>query len=636
MFYKSTIYILSICFICFIARVEAQEVDSLDRSTAGTIDSAMAISPDYMPVRYAAFHPVNFMPLHYRDLDISFFQTAEYGPLLRSRHIYQSLGINGQAHQSMIFDYNHEMGFSMISLPYPLYFKQQRDLYLYDVQTSYTKLAYTYGIPAEHNFQATHAQRTGRFDLVFNLSGNRNAGYFVHQEVGTLNLDVLVHYQTKRDIYGFTVSYLLNHLKLSENGGLSDCERFSRRSRRDSIVVKDLGTFNVVFSDAATLINTHDVSIQQYVNFRNRKDRYFGTVTHTFQYKNLKSLFTDHDLNNDFYQGNYYISSDSTCDSLHCHSIANALQWSNYTPMTQETDKNYDFRIACGIQHEYVRGRMPFYDGNSLSVFARTNIRLFKICDLSGSFSYSFRNYIKNDIIIRGTAAFAINRTKRHFTGVSTDFYRVAPDYFYTYYIGNHNVWYLNLLKQNNLKISAFWAFKDYRVSLNYFMLKNHVMIDETFMPWQYDRFINLIQLNVFVPLRVRNFSMDANLSLQHADTSFISVPLFAGKLSAAYDIRMFKKKLGVQIGADLWYNTAYHADGYNPLLHQFYHQEEIKVGNYLYFNLNLTINIKRVSFFFRAGNLLSGYIGYNYFTTPYYPMRGRNFALGITWRFYD
>ena len=66
------------------------------------------------------------------------------------------------------------------------------------------------------------------------------------------------------------------------------------------------------------------------------------------------------------------------------------------------------------------------------------------------------------------------------------------------------------------------------------------------------------------------------------------------------------------------------------------YFQERTKTGNYLYFNANITFQVERIDFFFRAGNIIAGAFGYKYFTTPYYPMQGRNFELGITWKFYD
>ena len=113
-------------------------------------------------------------------------------------------------------------------------------------------------------------------------------------------------------------------------------------------------------------------------------------------------------------------------------------------------------------------------------------------------------------------------------------------------------------------------------------------------------------------------------------------MPLFAGKLSALYTTRIFKKRLRFQVGLDMFYNTLYYADGYNPLMRQFYTQQEIQAGNYLYLNAHLALRVKRISFFVRGGNLLAGLFNFHYMTTPGYPMQGRSLELGINWKFYD
>lgn len=618
--------------LCF-TKIFAQDTE---KSSEPKIDSAMAISPAYMPVYYANLPGTFFLPMEYQLIDTTLFYTAHYNHFLKTSNLYQTLGINGQAHQSMIFDYQHDVGFSMIRLPYPLYYKTQEDLKYYDVQTSYTDLQYTYGITAENNFHATHAQKFKDVTIVGNLFGYSNKGYFLRQQANMISLDFILHYQTKRNIYGFTCSYIFNRSKLQENGGLSDYHAFADRIAHDTNAVHDLGSFNVLFKNAESKVNTHDLLFQQYVNIKDKKDRYYGTLTHSFQFKFLNSNFNDNNLNNDFYKDRYYLSTDTTRDTLQYYGIINTLQWSNYEPIATQSEKNYFFHIAGGIRHEFINTKIPHYIGNNYSLFARTQIRLFKLWDIFGAFSYSFNKYNQNDAIANVAATFALKRQWKHYIGFAADFYRVSPDFIYSYYLGNNNSWEHDWSKENNLKLSAFYTIFDYKVSFNYFMMNKYHYFNSQYEPVQADKSINVIQLNVFAPLRIKNFKMDVNMSLQHSTQPYISVPLFAGKLYAAYCFRIFKNRLKIHIGGDLMYNTLYYADAYNPIIRQFYHQESTKVGNYLYFDANITLQVQRIAFFFRAGNIIAGAFGYKYFTTPYYPMQGRNFELGITWKFYD
>ena len=618
--------------ISSIGQIFAQDSEQRERK----IDSVMALSPAYVPVYLADFPTTLYTPLRFDLLDTTIFHTSDYSPFYGSRNLYQTLGINGQAHKSMVFDYEHDLGFTMTKLPFDLYFKRQCDLKRYEVDSSYTHLSYTFGVSVEHAISALHAQKLKSCEFAFDITGLSNKGYFLHQKVNMLDMDLQFHYHTKDSLYGFSASYILNHAKFSENGGLSDFHSFTDRSLRDSNYTNVLSSFSVMFSNASTLINTHDALFQQYVNIRDKKNRYYGTFTHSFQFKRMNSNFTDYDLNNDFYHDHYYISTDTTRDSITYYSIVNTLQWSNYEPGSRQSDNNYYFRFAGGIQHEFVHARMPRYVANSFSLFARASIRLFRVWDIYGNISYSFLKYIKNDAHAGGTATFALNRQHRHYIGFEANFYRNSPDFIMSHYVGNNNTWTSDWKKQNILKLNAFYTIYGYKVGFNYFMLNHYVFLNSNCEPESYDKVINLVQLNLFAPLRVRQFYMDLNVSLQHSTKSYISVPLFAGKLYMAYQFRIFRNRLHVQIGGDLMYNTLYYGDAYNPLMHQFYHQGNEQVGNYLYFDLNLTMRVERIAFFVRGGNLLAGVFNFKYLTTPFYPMQGRNVELGITWRFYD
>ncbi len=600
------------------------------------IDSVMALSPAYAPVYFAEFPTTLFKPLQYQLQDTSIFHTSDYSPFYKPENLYQTLGINGQAHKSLVFDYEHDMGFTMISLPFDLFFKKQQDLRRYDVENSYTRLAYTFGISVEHALRVTHAQKVKNCDFALDITGLSNKGYFLHQKVNMLDMDLQFHYHTKDSLYGFSVSYILNHAKFSENGGLSDFHSFTDRSLRDSNYTNALSSFAVMFSNATSVINTHDALFQQHINLRDKQGRYFGTFTHAFQFKRMNCNFNDYDLNNDFYHNRYFISTDTTNDSITYYSILNTLQWSNYEPGARQSESNYFFRFAGGIQHEFVHARMPRYTANSFSLFARTSIRLFKVWDIYGNISYSFLKYIRNDAHASGAATFALNRKQRNYIGFEADFYRNSPDFMLTHYVGNNNSWTHDWKKQNILKLSAYYTIFGYKASFNYFMLNHYVFLNSQYEPESYDRTINVVQLNLYAPVRVKRFFMDVNISVQHSTKSYISVPLFAGKLYAAYQFRIFRNRLHLQIGGDLMYNTLYYGDIYNPLLHQFCHQGNEEVGNYLYLDLNLTMRVERIAFYVRGGNLLAGVFNFKYLTTPFYPMQGRNVEVGITWRFYD
>ncbi len=634
MYCKTTIckaiFLTWLCLSGFIAL--AQENKGANR----TIDSAMALSPDYLPTRFAPLPTAQYFPISYTPIDTTLNYIYAYDPLLLPQNLYQSLGINGQAHKNMVFDMQRPLGFNMITLPYPLYFKKISDLKIYDLATSYTDLNFSYGLLTEFMVKATHAQHIRQVDFVVNIDAASNEGYFIHQGINRLSVNGMVRFETQNQLYGFLLAYAFNHGKFAENGGLEYSPDFTDRDTRDSSITNDLSSFPVMFSNGLSLINTHSGQFTNYVNLKTQKGHYFGTVSYTLDFDYLKSNFTDHDLNNLYYQSRYYLNTDSTNDSIRYYSFANTLQWANYSPTDTVSSQPYFFRIAGGVRHEFVDATSPGYRGNQLALFARTSIRLFKVWDLYGDISYGFSGYTRNDALARVGARFSINPKQRHYLGLEARFNRYSPDYIYSHYEGNNNMWDTTWRKQFLFKASAFWTIFDYRLSFNFFHIGRYVFLNSKYIPEQSEKSAQVIQLELFAPLRTKHFSLDANLALQHSTNKAITVPLFAGKLSALYSTRIFKKRLRFQVGVDLFYNTKYYADGYNPILHQFYSQQYLITGNYLYINAHIALRVKRTSFFLRGGNLIAGLMSFRYITTPGYPMEGRSLELGINWKFYD
>jgi hypothetical protein len=470
-----------------------------------------------------------------------------------------------------------------------------------------------------------------------NLDATSDKGYFIHQEVNRLSLDATLRYETPKKIYGFLLAYIFNHGKFSENGGLQYSPDFTDRDpRHDSTITYDLTSFPVMFSNGNSKINTHALQITNYFNIKDKKDRYFGTLSHTFEFNHVSSHFSDYDLNNMFYRDRYFINTDTTNDSIQYYSIANTVQLSNFGPTDTIGDQPYFLRIAGGLRHEYVNAVSPRMQDNSLCLFARTTIRLFKVWEIYGLVSYNLFKYTQNDALAYAGFRFTINKKQQHYIGLDATFSRLSPDYIFSNYLGNNNFWTNDWRKQNFFKAGFYWTIFNYKASFNFINAGRYIYLDNNFDPIQLEKPFQVVQLMLYAPVRTKHFCLDAQLALQHATNKVIAIPLFAGKLGALYTTRIFKKRLRFQVGVDLFYNTKYYADGYNPVLHQFYAQQYIITGNYLYINAHLALRVKRISFFVRGGNLIAGLLSFRYITTPGYPMQGRNFEVGVNWKFYD
>lgn len=629
--------LLSLILMLYTPLSHAQTEENGDDLFNKSIDSTMALSPLYLPTFYTNAEEIFSTPPTYKEIDTSMNQIGAYDPLLRTENLYQTLGIFGQAHQAMNFTYEITPGFSLFPKVYPLYIRRQKDLSYYDLKTAYTQIAYNYGLATENELNATHVQNVRDIvNYAINLRGYSNEGYFTNQKNSNIDLDLLLHYEIPSGIYGFMLGYVINYLNLQENGGLLNTADFLAQTAANK------QGYNMKLYHASSKWLTQDLQFRQYVNLKtknHKKNNYWGTFIHTFNFNKERTSFLDPLPDTSIYKHYYHalhLPADSIIDTTKFYTIANTLQWSSFQPFAPNKNSNYFFHLTGGLRWEYTYYRNDNYQQHAFIPFAEIHTRLFSVWDIHGKLYYTLGGYQNNDMMASVLSTWALNREKRHFLGGKINFYHRSPDYLYAYFSNDLYLWRNNLKKQNIINYALFWEREGYKVEFNHFLLNHYVYLNDQFQPIQRERFCNVVQLHLYAPFYYKGFGTTANLYLQYSNSNAISVPLFAGKMNFFYRFPIFKQRAKLQVGVQLMYNTLYYADGYNPILHDFYMQQDTRVGNYLYLDAYIAMQVQRIQFYVKLDHPLSGVMGYQYFTTPDYPMQSRYFSLGINWRFHD
>lgn len=226
----------------------------------------------------------------------------------------------------------------------------------------------------------------------------------------------------------------------------------------------------------------------------------------------------------------------------------------------------------------------------------------------------------------------------------SKDFYanlkliNKSVDYFYTHYSTKNFRWTNDFNKIEMFNDNVGYCFKDYlKVNIGYFTLNNLVWIQEDLSPKKASQTINLIQASVLHNLHLGIFNFNGIVSLQKLSTQeAIRLPVFQTKQTISINFKMFGKKLDTQIGFDFRFNSLYYGDSFMPAIGSFVHQDNIKIGNYLYTDFFVKAQLERVKLFVALTHPYSGMINYNYYYTPHYPAENLNLRFGITWMFFD
>ena len=178
----------------------------------------------------------------------------------------------------------------------------------------------------------------------------------------------------------------------------------------------------------------------------------------------------------------------------------------------------------------------------------------------------------------------------------------------------------------------------NFELNLSASHLSHNVWYDTLLTLHEGSRDLWLLQASLTLRLAVGPMHLDMQQLLQHStDSDQLPVPLWASKNSLYADFPLFHGTLRAQLGVDLRYHTAYHAPFYDPATGLFLQQDALTVGNYLWGDLFVTMQVKRASIYIKAGHLNALWENpATYFLLPHYP--GQKFGLqwGLTWCFFD
>jgi len=169
--------------------------------------------------------------------------------------------------------------------------------------------------------------------------------------------------------------------------------------------------------------------------------------------------------------------------------------------------------------------------------------------------------------------------------------------------------------------------------------LSHNVWYDSTMKVVEGSSPLWLYQAALTTRLKAGWFHYDMQQLVQYStDEEQVPVPLWATKNSIYADMHLFSRAMRLQVGIDLRYHTPFYTPTYDYNTGLFYHQNDIKVGGYLWGDVFVNVQVKRASIYAKAGhvNALWETTNPTYFLLPHYPGRKFGFFWGITWNFFD
>lgn len=569
----------------------------------------------------------------------------KYDPIHRPGNYFASLGNIGSANVNMVFSPFLKSGFDYGLHSFDKYMFHNDSIHHYWVGRPYTQIYYIMGSKKEQNLHIDHSQNVASwFNLGVRFRYINSPGFYNHQQTDDKNFVFKTRFQTRNARYIVLANYIHNKLKLEENGGIINDSIFENNTETTR---KNIPTN---LNTAKNLITENTFYIKQFFKlskrprFRldetydstqitDRKKISLGNIALSSAYSRINHIY-DQSLqdNNGFYMFTYD-SVNPTHDSTFISKLENEFSWTNADNVKYQL---LTFNFA--LKHIYAE--------TSIDSLKRFYSQLIPTGEMFFTISKKFKLDFHADMVFGNTYVgnYNLNGKLLFFSRLGDLEYKLTnalqdAGRFSINYSSNNFRWNNEFRKQSFL-INAFtYRYKNFEAGFKLINIGSYVYFNPLGFPEQLDEGNGLSLLNIHVRklFNLGNWSIDGRIIYQNASkTEAIRVPEIVGDLSIYYTIDLFKEAAILQTGIDALYNTAYYAYDYMPATKSFYIQNDKEVGNYVYVDVFLNLQIKRARLFLKYVNLGSLLSFYSYFTVPSYPMQDDGFRFGVSWMFYD
>lgn len=585
------------------------------------------------------------------DVDTSLINTQVYDPLKALSPFNISLGNTGLAAYNQFFAPAGHIGFRYQANVFDAYMFRNNKIKYYDVIKPYTLLKYANGPEKEQLFRLTHSQKLfGRFGFGIDFRFLQSFGTYDRQKSDDKSLCLKLQYFTDNKRYGVIANYIHDKVIVEENGGILYDSIFEQNIETDRRLYK------VKLENATNTVKYANIFLNQYFFLSkpspplpdsldstavSRKKSWFhlGKLSHSFLWKRDQYLFEDSDPLNEFYQFGPFIDSTLTNDTNYVTTIENDFSWSNLGPDDQPEDK--PVYLFFGIKHLLTQlgDSAKTNTFQQLIPYGGFSVFVLKSFRLNFDLSLVLGDYNGGDIAAKAQIQQYLGNKYRNLGMLVVDakYFLQEPDYFFTKYHGN-NFWWDNSFKQQEIIVGkASYNYKNLTAGVVLNQLKNYVFLNTEALPEQKSASFSVLQGFINKSFNWGDFAVKTKLIYQKStNEEVISLPDFAGFSQISYTKAVFNNAATIQPGVSAYYNTSSFTPRYMPTLRSFYHNNEIKTGNYLIINVFFNVKIKRTRLFATYQHINAPWTGYNYIGIPHYPLQDGAFKFGLYWKFWD
>lgn len=518
----------------------------------------------------------------------------------------------------------------------------------YSVATPFTDLYFKSVMGQGQNLDAFITLNTSeRFNFSLAYKGLRSQGKYINQLSSTGNFRFTASYNTLNTRYYANAHFTAQDMLNGENGGITNNADFE--SEDDAF--KNRARINVFFKDAKSILKGKRAFLDH--NFRINPTPGANNLylTHQLNFEskyfefNQATLFSTLDDNSRVQRfGDAYVTQNIN-DQVRYNRMYNKVG----AVYENTTLGKFSF-FADDFRYNYYYGSILVIDNQPIPSALNDRIN-----SISGQYEYQNNNWHGKFILSNSISDQSMSNLEANLQYAINDKNTVSfqyqninklPNHIYVLHQSsyvNYN-WYNDFKneKSNIIKAEANTQWVNASLQIATYTDQLYFSNDATSLqlvsPKQYDKTINYLSVKASREFKFRKFALDNTLLYQKVDQqdNILNVPQIVTRNTLYFSDQLFKKALYLQTGITLNYFTNYYANDYNPIIGEFFVQNEKEIGNFPMLDFFINARIKQTRIFFKAEHFNSAMTGNTFYSAPNAPYRDFTIRFGLVWNFFQ
>ena len=586
------------------------------------------------------------------DTSLTIAKDYKFNYLRKDRYGLLPFANTGQTYNTLIYDFDHK-GTTPGSVAQARHFNYMgvEDIDYFYLPTPVTDLYYRSAFQQGQQLDATFTMNTSkRVNFSIGYKGLRSLGTYLNSLTSTGNFRAAASYRTKNDRYHIRAHWVAQDLLNEENGGLTDQALAQFSSNNGEFREREQLAVNL--DNTENILDGTRVYVNHHYNLLNRQDslaNYNLRIGHIFNSENKFYQFTQSASSNlfgeAFDQGAFRDRTDQEETYNELFVTYEDAKLGELSFQANALTYNYGYKTVIIVDqdndgiNETIPNRLQ---GTNIAVGGAYKNRIGKLdvegeaqVNVVGDFDgFNISGEIGYDITKEAHLRASIVSNSR-----PANYNHLLSQSNYVNYIWHNAPTYENV-KTNTLQgelSSKKWA--NVQVSAStindyaYFGLNSDSLVTSL----QSSEAINHLKITANREFKYKKFALDATVTVQNVSGAegVLNVPDFVTRGSVYYSDRLFKNALLLQTGVTLNYFSEYNLNGYDPVLAEFFVQNEQELGAFPLVDIFVNLKVRQTRIFVKAEHINSGFTGNSFFSAPGYPYRDFSIRFGLVWNFF-